>query len=160
MVWPFFLLCFFGLEPWTPILIRRRRSRRLRGFQGSSPCWSTKNKAGRVACFIFGLHSGTRTGRRSAERKKAAGGRLFSPRVESLCTAVVPGMCMERKQNISNQAVWPALFLACTAGREQHIALILYFVKLFKLSSCLFCRSLVSYIQSTLTHYMNEKERG
>jgi len=44
-----------------------------------------------VACFIFGLLSGTRTGRRSAERKKAAGGRLFSPRVESLCIVEAPG---------------------------------------------------------------------
>ena len=36
-----------------------------------------------VAVFFFGYDAGNRTGRRTAVRKKAAGGRFFSPRVDS-----------------------------------------------------------------------------
>lgn len=36
-----------------------------------------------VDVFFFGYDAGNRTGRRTAVRKKAAGGRFFSPRVDS-----------------------------------------------------------------------------
>ena len=56
-------------------------------------CDVPKQKAPAVGwCFLFcGKKAEKRTGRRAAARKKAAGGRLFSPRVDSRRPRQGPG---------------------------------------------------------------------
>ena len=59
------------------------RSVRIREVMGSNPTVSTKKASAKAGAFFVARKVRIRTGRRTAVRKKAAGGRFFSPRMTS-----------------------------------------------------------------------------